>query len=122
MRRHIRNAEEIEAERKKEVHVVHEMIGLYCHHYHKTGRNELCPDCQELFAYTCERTMKCPFMRTKTFCNQCKVHCYEPGMRQKIREVMRYAGPRMMLYHPILCLWHMITTAEAKIEMIKIDK
>jgi hypothetical protein len=29
-------------------------------------------------------------------------------MRERIREVMRYAGPRMILRHPILAIWHLL--------------
>jgi hypothetical protein len=29
-------------------------------------------------------------------------------MRERIREVMRYAGPRMPLRHPILSIFHFI--------------
>ena len=36
------------------------------------------------------------------------MHCYKPDMRQKVRQVMRYAGPRMMLRHPILAVRHML--------------
>jgi len=36
------------------------------------------------------------------------VHCYAPEMREKIKEVMRYAGPRMLLSHPILAIAHLI--------------
>ena len=30
-------------------------------------------------------------------------------MRDKIREIMRYSGPRMLLYHPLLLVKHMLT-------------
>ena len=29
-------------------------------------------------------------------------------MREKIRMVMRYSGPRMIYKHPIAAIWHMI--------------
>lgn len=32
-------------------------------------------------------------METKTFCSNCKVHCYKPEMREKIRDVMRFPAP-----------------------------
>ena len=35
------------------------------------------------------------------------VYCYHPKMRQKIKEVMRFAGPRMIWYHPIWTLKHL---------------
>lgn len=47
----------------------------------------------------------------KTFCSSCKVHCYKPEMREKIREVMRFSGPRMMLYHPLTAMRHIWYTA-----------
>ena len=63
---------------------------------------------------TLARIHKCPFMETKTFCSACKVHCYKPEMREKIRAVMRFSGPRMLLYHPILAIWHLICSMREK--------
>ena len=57
---------------------------------------------------------KCPFMETKTFCSNCKVHCYKPEMREKIREVMRYSGPRMIFHHPAAAIRHVILTKKEK--------
>jgi hypothetical protein len=31
-------------------------------------------------------------------------------MREKIRMVMRYSGPRMIYKHPIAAVWHLIDT------------
>ena len=47
---------------------------------------------------------KRPFMETKTFCSQCKVHCYKKDKREQIRKVMRFSGPRMLVYHPIMAV------------------
>lgn len=55
-----------------------------------------------------------PFMETKTFCSNCKVHCYKPEMREKIREVMRYSGPRMIFHHPAAAIRHVILTKKEK--------
>ena len=52
-------------------------------------------------------------MENKTFCSNCKVHCYKPDMREQIRRVMRYSGPRMIKTHPILAIRHLI---ESKLE------
>ena len=49
-----------------------------------------------------------PFHEGKTTCANCPAHCYKPEMREKIRKVMRYAGPRMIYRHPILALLHII--------------
>ncbi len=43
------------------------------------------------------------------FCSKCPIHCYKPKMREHIREVMRYSGPRMIFYHPIIAIKHMLS-------------
>ena len=45
-------------------------------------------------------------MKEKTFCSQCRIHCYEKTMQKQIKQVMRYSGPRMIFYHPLLALRH----------------
>ena len=75
----------------------------------KTGMaGQICPVCQELLDYARLRSEKCPFMKEKTFCANCKVHCYKPEVREQIRQVMRFSGPRMLIYHPVLAVWHLI--------------
>lgn len=58
---------DISAKREREKEVVSEMIALYCRKQH--GRNGLCPECEALVAYAGQRSDKCPFMETKTFCS-----------------------------------------------------
>jgi hypothetical protein len=91
----------------REQKTVEAMIELYCHRQHSTTAG-LCPDCQELRSYTRQRLQRCPFQEGKTTCAKCPVHCYKPQMREQIRAVMRYAGPRMLYRHPIMTLQHMI--------------
>lgn len=111
------NLEKIEKKRQKEVQLVSQMIELYCRGKHPGFYNgNLCPECQKLTDYARLRIDHCPFMKNKTFCNNCKVHCYSPEMRQKIKEVMRYSGPRMMLFHPIVCIRHAFFTLCEKLK------
>lgn len=104
----------IEKKREQEKAAVGSMIAIYCHGMHKTKRGVLCEECQALHDYAALRTEKCPFMETKTFCSACKVHCYSKEMQEKIRRVMRYAGPRMLFVHPMLALRHMKVTLDGK--------
>lgn len=91
----------------RERRTVEKMIGIFCRgHHQKEGG--LCPECQELLEYARFRLQKCPFQENKTTCGNCPVHCYKPKMREKIRDVMRYSGPRMVRRHPLLALGHMI--------------
>ncbi len=108
---------DIEKKRQREKDTVSFMISLYCRKKH--GCKELCPDCAALDAYARDRSDHCPFMETKSFCSNCKVHCYRPQMRQKIQEVMRFSGPRMMLYHPFMAIRHVI---EMKKEQKRMEK
>ena len=103
-----------EEKRIKEKKVVTLMIRLYCRKVHGTKAG-LCPEGKRLAEYACERSDKCPFMENKTFCSNCHVHCYKPEMREQIRQVMRFSGPRMVLYHPVMALEHLLSTKlEAK--------
>ena len=100
----------LDKKRADEKLLVSEMIALYCRKQHKTPKWQLCPACQELQDYALARIDKCPFMETKTFCSACKVHCYKPAMREQIRAVMRWAGPRMLPVHPVLSVKHVAVT------------
>ena len=87
-----------------------EMITLMIEMYEK-GNHE---DLTELKNYAYQRIDRCPRKAEKTFCSSCLIHCYAPSYRQKIREVMKYAGPRMIYKHPIIAIRHMINTLQAK--------
>lgn len=118
---HAGDPEELRQKRADEKLLVSEMIALYCRKQHKTPKGQLCPACQELQDYALARIDKCPFMETKTFCSACKVHCYKPAMREQIRAVMRWAGPRMLPVHPVLSVKHVAVTLKAKREAQKTD-
>ncbi len=105
---------DVETKRQREKKMVSLMIAIYCRGRHGTKKGTLCPACDELNTYARLRSDRCPFMEVKTFCANCKVHCYKPAMREQIRDVMRYAGPRMMLHDPIAAIRHLIETKKEK--------
>ncbi len=90
---------------ERERHTIQVMMGIYCRGHHRP-QETLCPECQALWNYAGQRIDKCPFQADKPTCAKCPIHCYKPAMREQVRRVMRYAGPRMMLYHPLLTLRH----------------
>ncbi len=100
--------------REKEKQVVSEMVALYCHKQHHTRGAELCPQCAAVLDYARARTDHCPFMESKTFCVNCSVHCYKPDMREKIREIMRFSGPRMLFHRPGMALSHAFSMLREK--------
>lgn len=81
------------------------MIGIYCRNLHGGGQSP-CAPCEDLRLYAEKRLEKCSFAEEKPTCVKCPVHCYEAAMRERVREVMRYSGPRMLLRHPVLALLH----------------
>jgi len=89
----------------KEKDTIKTMITIYCKGNHKTI-DSLCNDCSSLLYYACKRIDNCPVKESKTTCAQCTVHCYKPDMREKVRVVMRYSGPRMLFHHPVKTLLH----------------
>lgn len=103
----------VDDKRNREKILISQMIRLYCRKKHKS-KNGLCDECKKLDDYAKMRSEKYPFMETKTFCSNCKVHCYKPEMREKIREVMRFSSPRMIFHHPITAIRHVIETKKEK--------
>ena len=99
----------IEKKREKEKRVVTLMIRIYCKKHHGT-KASLCPECTALAEYACERSNRCPFMEKKTFCSNCSSHCYKPEMRDRIQQVMRFSGPRMIFHHPVMAIQHLISS------------
>jgi len=83
------------------------MIDIYCRGRHHPAE-ALCAECQELSAYALQRIDRCPYQEDKPTCAKCPIHCYKPAMREQVRQVMRYAGPRMLLYHPLLAISHYV--------------
>ncbi len=83
------------------------MIGIYCRAHH-SGTALPCPECQDLLQYATQRLSKCPFGEAKPACIHCPVHCYRATYRDRVRQVMRFAGPRMLLRHPILAIRHLM--------------
>lgn len=91
---------------EREQYTVEQMIRIYCRY--KEDNKTLCPACQELLHYAHNRLARCPFGEKKSTCRSCTIHCYKPEMKIRMQAVMRYAGPRMLFFHPIAAIRHLI--------------
>ena len=89
----------------REKRTVRVMIDIYCRAHHGTS-GTLCSECDGLLAYAFCRLDRCPFGAKKTACARCRAHRYSATMRKRIKDAMRYAGPRMLYRHPILAVLH----------------
>ena len=83
--------------------VIEAMIRIYCEGrcQNETLESGLCQECEELLTYALERLEKCPKVAQKTSCGRCEIPCYREPFKSRIRLVMKYAGPRMVVKHPI---------------------
>lgn len=90
----------------QEKRIIAVMVRVYCQAHHQEGI--LCDGCSELLIYANMRLDRCSFAENKPSCRKCPHHCYNPNMRERIRAVMKYAGPRMIYLHPITALKHIL--------------
>ncbi len=84
---------------------IEKMIRLFCKSNHHDIYS-LCHECLSLLHYAHGRIDNCPFSIEKPICNICPIHCFKKDMREKVRKVMLFSGPRMFWKHPILALFH----------------
>ena len=78
---------------QREKHTVEKMIDIYCKAMHQPDKVR-CEKCEQLLQYSTQRIGKCIYGKDKPVCAKCKIH-YRPQMREEIKNVMRYAGPKM---------------------------
>lgn len=92
---------------EREKRVVAKMIASYCRICHGKNGGMLCNECRDLMDYALARLEHCPKGDDKRSCRKCEIHCYAPDYRAKIRAVMRFMGPRMLLISPMAALRHL---------------
>ncbi len=102
----------------REKKTIEVMLLMYCKHHHNS-KLQLCENCELVLKYALNKIDKCVFGEQKPVCNDCKIHCYAKDMRAKVKEIMRYSGPRMIIKHPYLAIMHIIDKKNHKAEYIK---
>lgn len=84
------------------------MFSVYCKGHHQAKEAQLCTQCKAIRDYTIKRLHNCPLIERKPTCANCLIHCYNKDMQNKVRIIMRYSGPRILLRHPLLTLYHFL--------------
>ena len=82
------------------------MIDIYCCKKHGNNKGELCEECAELLEYAHKRLSLCKFGENKSTCSRCPIHCYKKDMKEKVKEVMKFSGPRLIIYNPVELVRH----------------
>jgi hypothetical protein len=108
--------------REEERQTIRLMIEVYCGAVHGRRRREsLCQECVPLADYAAARLARCPWGEKKPTCARCPTHCYKPDMREAVRKVMRFSGPRMLLYHPARGIRHLFKGLVAPVHLQRGD-
>jgi hypothetical protein len=102
---------------RKEMDTIRTMIKLYCEKKHDSSSGHLCPECTELLEYAYNRLRKCRFQEEKPTCRTCPVHCYRPTLRDEIKKVMRFSGPRLVFRAPLDWIRHRLHDRENGVEI-----
>lgn len=97
----------------KEKQTIAAMAKIYCRQEHH--QDDLCEDCRGLLKYAHQRIDQCVFGLDKPACKDCPVHCYSPKMRGKIKDVMRFSGPKMIYKHPVMAIRHIISLTPKRV-------
>lgn len=104
----------------RERRTIEKMVQMYCQKHHDQeesqkqanqfieGNSSLCPTCQKFLNYAMLRLDKCPFQDQKPTCAKCTVHCYKPDLREQAKQIMRFAGPRLLWKYPLLSILHLL--------------
>lgn len=91
---------------EREKRTINLMIRLYCRYKLK----QKTPDAEHLalIAYCCRRLDHCRWHDEKPPCRYCMSHCYGKQQQEAVRRIMRWAGPRMVLYAPMEFIRHLL--------------
>ena len=112
----------LSARERKDLKVLARFTAVYCRAHHAGPRaavsvaageprrlplrsDPVCPECSGFLAYAFERRLRCP-LEEKPACKHCPVHCYKPGHREKVREIMRFSGRHLIVRGRLDLLWH----------------
>lgn len=66
---------------------------------------EVCDECTKMLTHGTAKRLICP-MEPKPYCKECDVHCYAPGYRERVREIMRYSGKKLILRGRVDLIYH----------------
>ncbi|NPA44912.1 MAG: nitrous oxide-stimulated promoter family protein [Chlorobi bacterium] len=95
---------------KKDAKVLNAFIKVYCKKNHLENgvqifKDGFCKECYELLQYALKRNENCP-LDPKPLCKNCKVHCYKPEYRERIKQIMRFSGIYFIKRGRLDWVWH----------------
>ena len=116
--------ERLDRKKEKDIRVLTDFVSIFCRENHPdegkspfTVKDErlqrslsggdiaLCPDCQKLLTHGIAKRLQCPY-DPKPMCKKCKTHCYAPGYRERMREVMKFSGLYLVRHGRLDLMFH----------------
>ncbi|MEE8352984.1 MAG: nitrous oxide-stimulated promoter family protein [Dehalococcoidales bacterium] len=95
---------------EKDLRVLFDFVEIFCRENHRDEPREpfaaddanlraalgdrdpvVCADCRKLLQHGISKRIQCPY-DPKPMCKKCPTHCYAPGYRERMRQVMRFSG------------------------------
>lgn len=110
--------ETISRHQKKDIRLLGKFVEVFCAGKHpaaerfaftlpgELGERVICPECAAFLKYAVLKRLKCPLEAEKPTCKHCRIHCYDRPRREKVREIMGYAGRRLMMRGRLDYIWH----------------
>ncbi len=114
----------LDSKKDKDIRVLVDFITIFCRENHPAPAKDifpikdnrlrgilsdkdpvLCPDCQKLLSHGIAKLLLCPY-DPKPMCKKCETHCFAPGYRETIREVMRFSGMYLIKHGRLDLLVH----------------
>ena len=104
----------------KDLRILALFTSVYCQGHHNCERVPLaalpeqlavlnrypcCQECLDFLSYAIERRLQCPITENPN-CKHCQIHCYHAGHRDRVRQIMRYSGKKLIMRGRLDLLWH----------------
>ena len=102
--------EKLDQKKSRDIKVLANFVAIFCRENHRAEAKDifraaddrlvavlgnknllLCEDCRKLLNHGIVKLLLCPY-DPKPMCKKCPAHCYAPGYREKVREVMKFSG------------------------------
>ena len=103
---------------KNDIRLIGKFVEVYCAGKHGAvertpfslpeglGETKICSECAAFMEYAVSKRINCPLEAGKPSCKHCRIHCYGKDQREKVREIMAYAGRKLMMQGRLDYVWH----------------
>ncbi len=108
----------------KDLRVLADFVEVFCRENHRDESREpfaagdaslraalesrdpaLCAECRKLLRHAIAKRIQCPY-DPKPMCKKCPTHCYAPGYREQMRQVMRFSGLYLVKHGRLDMVFH----------------